>query len=187
MSLTTIPTVPPAPKGTPAWLIRTVALILPFVGVALVWVDPTGKLSTTAAQTTVVLVFLLAAVVIFTVHVVLGAVHEFGWSKAALTKVESDEIVELKAILPEFKAAYSAAKPTLDALPDFTGALAAVQTDVASVKAKVDQAPLVDRQAVEGIVKSLVIPNVLTPATAPVTAPPAAASTGNPLAEPAAP
>jgi hypothetical protein len=94
------------------------------------------------------------------------------------TKVESDEIVELKAILPEFKGGLGGGVRRLDALPDFTGALAAVQTDVASVKAKVDQAPLVDRQAVEGIVKSLVIPNVLTPATAPVAAP---------LAEPAAP
>lgn len=113
------PTLPAQPRGTPAWLIRLASLLLLCAGPALdIW-NPGGKLTTSAVQAAVILVFLLAGFVLFTIHVVLGAVHEYGWSKKAAVDVESQELAELRAMFPEFKATYAEAAPALKQLPDY--------------------------------------------------------------------
>jgi hypothetical protein len=56
---TTPPAVPAAPVGTPAWLIRGVALLLAVAGPVLAWADPGGKLTSGPVDAAVVLGFLM--------------------------------------------------------------------------------------------------------------------------------
>lgn len=109
--------VPPAPPGTPSWLTRLVALILPFVGVAIAWVDPTGKISTTTAQAVVILVFLGVGAIIFLVDLIVAALHRYGVSKAAIVTVEQGVVGEARTLVPQLRSVYDIAAPLLTQMP----------------------------------------------------------------------
>jgi hypothetical protein len=120
-------------------------LLLAACGPFLDWWNPGGKLSTPAVQATIVVVFLLVAAVIFTVHLVLAAVHEYGWSRRAAADIATSEIDELKALWPDVKAAYQAAQPALAQLPDFAAVadrVGVLEQKVQSVAVQPDTAVL---------------------------------------------
>lgn len=186
--MTATPTTPtnPAvipPKGMPAWEIKIVAAAAPVLGFLLAWVDPTGKFNTTEAQAVLVLAGTIIGFLILSAHIVFAAVHEYGWSKQALGAAVTGEEAEFHAVWPQMKASYDTAAPLLSKLPEVT----ALTGDVAALKSKLAATPVADRAAIEGIVKDLVIPQVLAPATATAVASPAAiAPTPYPVGSPAA-
>jgi hypothetical protein len=113
----TAPTVPTAPQGTPAILIKIVAAVLGVAGPLFAWVDPGNHLPHGAIQACVILGFLVVAAAIFLTHVVLAAVHEYGWSMNAVTHIDTQAEAEMKTLWPELKQTYEAAKPALDQIP----------------------------------------------------------------------
>lgn len=146
---TPAPVVPAVPSTTPAWFIKGVALIVALAGPAVAWVDPTGHIDTPAAQAIVILGFLVVAAVIFTVHVALAAVHEYGYSKAAFEHAASAEDAEFKQLWPEFTAAWGEAKPLLGNLPDFS----AVAGEVADLKERVAAIPAGQTEAALAVLR----------------------------------
>jgi hypothetical protein len=170
------PALPAAPKGTPAWLIKTVSLLVLLAGPFLAWVDPTGKIDTPTAQAVVIVAFLVVAAAIFLVHVALAAVHEYGWSRAALGQIGSADLAELKTLWPEIQSAYATAKPALDQVQAVSGAINAISTRVDQVEGAVKAIP--DPAAVEAIVRSVVIPGVQIPPASPAGVAPAGSPAG---------
>jgi hypothetical protein len=135
-----------------------VSLGLACAGPFLDWWNPGGRLTTPGVQAAIIVVFLIVAFVIFTVHLVLAAVHEYGWSKKAAVDVASEEITELRTLWPELRDAYTTAKPALDQLPDF----AALAGRVAQVEQKAAASP--DTAAVAQLVLRNLTANMAPPA-----------------------
>ncbi len=151
------PAVPPTAATTPAWLIKLVALLVAVAGPVLAWVDPKGHISTPDAQAAIVLGFLIVAAAIFLAHVILAAVHEYGFSRIALEHVVSAEETEFKTVWPEISSTWQTAGPVLERLPD----IAKVTADVAELQAKVDGIPAAQREAALAAIRSLVnVPTV---------------------------
>jgi hypothetical protein len=133
MTQPTITTVPAVPKGTPAILIKVVAAVLGVAGPLFAWLDPGNHLPHGAIQACVILAFLAVAAAIFLTHVILGAVHEYGWSMNAVTHVDTEAEAELKTLLPQVRAVYEQAQPVLAQIPD----VGAVTARVAELEQKV--------------------------------------------------
>lgn len=127
--MTQTPTFPPAaPRGVPAWLTRLVAAVLGLIGPALAWADPGNQLPHGAIQACVILAFLTVAAAVFLAHLILGAVHEYGWT------MNTDAEAEFRRLWPEIKQTYTDAKPALDRVHGFSAALDSLCADVASLK-----------------------------------------------------
>jgi hypothetical protein len=139
----TAPTVlPAAPAGVPAWLIRAVAAVLGVAGPVFAWVDPGNHLPHGGIQAAVILGFLIVSAAIFLVHLVLAAVHEYGWNLNAAAHIATGAQSEFDQLWPEFKATYETAKPALDAIPGVQGAIDAISSDVTALKARTETAGL---------------------------------------------
>ena len=160
--MTPTPTpIPTPPKGTPAWLLRAVSLLLLLMGPALDWIDPTGKLNRPGIQALIIVVFLIAALVVFSIHVVFGAVHEYGWNRKAALDVASNEITEFRTLWPGFKTELAAAEPVLKQLPD----AAAIDQKISAAVASIPKPAVVDVQALAGQAKTLVLAELAKAAT----------------------
>jgi hypothetical protein len=168
-------TVPAAPTGVPAWAIRAVAAVVAIVGPLLAWIDPGKAIPKGAVQAAVMLAFLVVGAIIFLVHLIYAAVHEYGWNLTAAKNVATDAEKELEALWPEFKDTYNAAKPALDALPGFTAGLASVTSEVDKLKASSGLNPGEVVAALEAAT-GMTFTRATPPAAAP--APPVAGSGG---------
>lgn len=140
----TQPTSPSLPSNVaatvPAAVIKAVSFLLAAVGVGLPWWNP-WHLTSDGARALIAVAFVIIAAVIFTIHVVLAAVHEYGFSTRALDKVEADEIAGLKQLWPDLQATWTQAKPALDQLPGVADRLTQVEQVATEVKGKVDAIP----------------------------------------------
>lgn len=163
---TTPPVVPAAPVGTPAWLIRGAALLLAIIGPVLTWWNPGGGLNTGNVQAAIILGFLLVAGVLFFLHVLLGAIHEYGWSRAALDHVVTAEEAEFKTLWPQIRNQWAVIQPDLANLVSGSETVQAVESRVAAVEAAVSDMSASEKAAIEAVVRQLVIPGVLNAAPA---------------------
>lgn len=143
----TQPTIPNAPVGVPAWLIRICAAAVGLAGPIVAWIDPNGAIPPGAGQAAVILAFLIVGAAIFLTHLILAAVHEYGWTMNAVTHIDAAAEAEFKQLWPEMKQAYADAKPALDQVQGVPGVIDALSKDVADLKAKEETAGL-DPQAV---------------------------------------
>ncbi len=92
-----------ATATTPAWVIRAIAVVVVAVSPFLAHWSVFSK-NPTAAQAAIVIVCLVIAGSIFTVQVALAAVHEYGFSRAALGEVVTEEEKEIAVLWPDIKA-----------------------------------------------------------------------------------
>lgn len=187
---TTAPALPEVPSTTPAWLPKLVALLLLIAGPVLAYLDPDGKIKSGLVQAVIILVFVVVAAAIFTVHLIL----ENGLSKTGITKTITEEEAWVRAHAAELQSTFNAAKPALDAIPGVPAALAAANGEISSLKARFDALPpeqQVDLDAVAETAKNKVFAALAANASqspAPVAAPaPAVATAQTPLPAPPAP
>jgi len=89
----------------------------------------------TAAQAAVVVSCLVIAGVIFTVQVVLAAVHEYGFSRAALGDVASEERKEIAVLSPDVASNWAKAEPIVnETVPKLSGDMEALTQRVAALE-----------------------------------------------------
>lgn len=169
------PPLPDPPKGTPAWLLKLASLALLLMGPAIAWIDPTGKIDSTAWQAIIIIVFLAAALTLFSIHVVLGAVHEYGWSKTAFESIETQEKTEFDTVWPGFKAQLDAAGPVLSQLPGYGD----MEARLHAVEAKADAVPTIDKDALKAALAETPLADLFSAAK------PAAPAAPEPVADPA--
>lgn len=163
-------TLPAAPQGVPAWLIRAAAGVLAVAGPLFAWIDPGNHLPHGAIQACVILGFLVVAAVLFLTHLVLAAVHEYGWNLNAASYIATGVESEVAQVWPEFKQTYEQAKPALDAIPGVQGTIDALSADVTALKAR-DQTAGLDPAAVVTAFEQatgMTFPRANTPPAAPV-------------------
>lgn len=166
--MTQTPTsLPPSPVGVPAWLIRIVAAIVGIAGPVAAWIDPNGDIPAGGVQAAVIVVFLAAGLIIFLVHLILAAVHEYGFTMNAAAHVESDAETEFRRIWPEVKQAFDDAKPVLDQIHGVSGVIDTLSSDVTALKAR-EQASGLDPAAVKAALETatgMTFPAAADPAT----------------------
>jgi hypothetical protein len=102
-----------ATATTPAWVIRAIAVVVVAVSPFLAHWSVFSK-NPTAAQAAIVVVCLVIAGSIFTVQVALAAVHEYGFSRAALGEVVTEEQKEIAVLWPDLKANWGKAEPEVN-------------------------------------------------------------------------
>lgn len=166
------PALPAVPQGVPAWLIRAVAAIVAIAGPLIAFVDPAATRFTAAIKAAIILVFLVVAAIIFLIHLILAAVHEYGWTMNAVTHVETDAEAEFKQLWPEMKQAYTDAAPVLEQVHGVSGVIDTLSKDVADLKAR-EAATGLDPQAVLQAVEAATgttLPRATVPADPAVTA-----------------
>jgi hypothetical protein len=146
---TQTPTLPPAPVGVPAWLVRFAAAALAVVGPIFGWLDPGNTLPKGAVQAVVILAFLIVGALIFIIHLVLSATHEYGWNMKAAGDIETQADAEFKQLWPEMRTAFEAAKPALDTVSGVNSAVTSLSADVADLKTKVEKSGMTPHQLVE--------------------------------------
>lgn len=177
--MTTTNPIPPLPAPvaatTPAWLIKLVALAVACVGVALSWWNPL-HLSTAGAKALIVTAFLVVAAVIFTVHFVLAAVHEHGFTLAALHQVETEESAALKQLGNEIVTQWPDARLALEQIPGMATAVSTATSDLTALHQKVDALPVDQLAAIGAALQSFAVP-----AAEPTTAGPLVTPTGESL------
>lgn len=170
----TTPALPETPVTTPAWLLKLVSLLLPFVGLGADLWDPSGVFSGSTAKTAVFLVFLVIAAVIFVYHTGLAAIHAHGFHLAALKQFGAASQTELEELLAEAKPLAAALKPALDSIGSLTKLSSRVNDVEQTVASKINAAPETDKAAVTAVVREvlggLVAPAPATPADGVATA-----------------
>jgi hypothetical protein len=123
-----------ATATTPAWLIRSIAGLVVIVSPLLAHWSLFSK-NPTAAQAAVVVSCLVIAGVIFTVQVVLAAVHEYGFSRAALGDVASEERKEIAVLSPDVASNWAKAEPIVnETVPKLSGDMEALTQRVAALE-----------------------------------------------------
>lgn len=182
------PTLPTPPAGTPPVLVHLVALVLVIVGPVLAFTDPSGKISTGAAQAAVIIVFVAIAGLIFLTRIIIEGVHQHGWNMKTLDWVWSQSQQVLDQDIQEFKQLWPQAKPAVTAMPGMQGTLESLTATVNDIRARATAATSpADNAAIVAAVKDLVVPLALKensgappppaasaiPATAQVPPPPA--------------
>jgi hypothetical protein len=91
----------------------------------------------TAAQAAVVVVCLVIAGLIFTVQVVLAAVHEYGFSRAALGDVATQERKEITVLAPDIESNWAKAEPIVnETVPKLSSDMEALTQRVAALEAE---------------------------------------------------
>lgn len=165
---------PAAPVGVPAWLIRIVALLVAAAGPVIAFIDPAATRFTPAVKAAIILGFLVVGFVIFIVHLVLAATHEYGWNLNAASHVATGVEAEVTQLWPEMKQSYTAAKSALDQVQAVQPTIDSLQSSVAELERRTSAAGLNP----EAVVKAFEAATGMSfPRTAPAAAaqPPAAA------------
>jgi hypothetical protein len=91
----------------------------------------------TAAQAVVVVVCLVIAGLIFTVQVALAAVHEYGFSRAALGDVATEERKEITVLSPDIESNWAKAEPIVnETVPKLSSDVEALTQRVAALEAE---------------------------------------------------
>jgi hypothetical protein len=125
-----------ATATTPAWVIRTIAVVVVAVSPFLAHWSIFSK-NPTAAQAAVVVVCLVIAGLIFTVQVVLAAVHEYGFSRAALGDVATEERKEITVLAPDIESNWAKAEPIVnETVPKLSSDMEALTQRVAALEAE---------------------------------------------------
>jgi hypothetical protein len=125
-----------ATATTPAWVIRLIAGVVVVISPFLAHWSIFSK-NPTAAQAAIVAVCLVIAGLIFTVQVALAAVHEYGFSRAALGEVATEEQKEIAALWPDIKANWTKAEPVVnETVPKLSGDVQALSERVAALEAE---------------------------------------------------
>jgi hypothetical protein len=122
-------------RTIPAGVIRLIAVVVAVISPLLArW--PIFTKNPTAAQAAIVVACLVIAAVIFTIQVVLAAVHEYGFSRAALGMVESDERKEIAVIAPDLAAGWHQAAPLVnETVPKLADDVQAMAQRIAQLEA----------------------------------------------------
>lgn len=141
------PTPPPKPATVPAWALRAIAVLLPVSGLALDWVDPTGKFNKAGVQALIVIVFTVLGALVFTFHFVLAAIHAHGWSIASAKLIEDDIITEARSVVPQIKTEWATAAPFVKELPGVSDRLGEVEAGLAGVQESIAGIPDGDKEA----------------------------------------
>ncbi len=122
-------------RTTPAGAIRLIAVVVAVIS-PLVARWPIFTKNPTAAQAAIVVACLVIAALIFTIQVVLAAVHEYGFSRAALGMVESDERKEIAVIAPDLAAGWQQAAPLVnETVPKLADDVQAMAQRIAQLEA----------------------------------------------------
>src|SRR5450432_2852778 len=98
---------------TPAWVLRSISVVVVGISPFLAHWSVFSK-NPTGAQAGIVIVCLVIAASIFTVQVALAAVHEYGFSRAALGEVATAEQKEITALWPGIKSNWAKAEPVVN-------------------------------------------------------------------------
>jgi hypothetical protein len=122
-------------KTTPARVIRSIAAVVAVISPLLAhW--PIFTKNPTAAQAAIVVACLVIAAAIFTIQIVLAAVHEYGFSRAALGMVASDERKEIAVIAPDLTSEWQKAAPLVnETVPKLSSDVDALTQRVAQLEA----------------------------------------------------
>lgn len=125
-----------ATATTPAWVIRVIAVVVVAISPFLAHWSVFSK-NPTAAQAALVIVCLVIAGLIFTVQVALAAMHEYGFSRAALGEVATEEQKEIAVLWPDIKAYWGNAQTAVnEAAPDLSSKVEALVQQVAALEAE---------------------------------------------------
>ena len=125
-----------ATATTPAWAIRVIAVVVVVISPFLAHWSVFSK-NPTAAQAAVVIGCLVIAGLIFTVQVALAAVHEYGFSRAALGEVATEEQKEIAVLWPDIKSYWGKAEPAVnEGAPDLSSKVEALVQQVARLEAE---------------------------------------------------
>lgn len=146
---------PPAPPGTPASLVRLFSLLLLVAGPLLAFWDPSGKLNSGVAQALVVIVFVLVAATIFVVREIIDGVHRYGWNMKALDYTWSQSQQQIDQDIVDFKNLWPQAQPLLQQLPVVNTTLTNVQTTVTALEQRVDTAAATAGMTPEQVVNAV--------------------------------
>lgn len=162
---------PPVPTTTPKWLVHLVSLVLLVAGPVLAYTDPSGHISSAAAQAAVIIVFILVATIIFVVNLVIEGAHKYGWDMQMVHWVFAQGAQQIDADIQEFKTLWPQAKPAIEALPGTQAAIDSVTSEVNKLKQAGTSGgidPLAVVSAME-VATGMTFPRTTPAATPPVT------------------
>jgi hypothetical protein len=177
----TAPVVPPAapvkteptdlgvdvPVTTPAWLIKTAAVLVLVAGPFLNWWNP-YHIDSSAAKAAIVVVFTAVAGAIFIGQTGLAAIHKYGFTKTAIAAWYTADKDEVTQLVTQLKPIAEQAQPVLAAISNHEPRLKSAEDKLDELRQQIEALP--GKQDIVAALKLLLEQGGTTPAAGTATA-----------------